>query len=73
MKWQALVLLGLVTAVACVGPRPILYPNDHLKAVGQAAARLHAAVAACKLVATANPGYPLLYEMQRVNSRSAHE
>ena len=38
MKWQALVLLGLVTAVACAGPRPILYPNDHLKAVGQAAA-----------------------------------
>lgn len=38
MKWQALVLLGLVTAVACAGPRPILYPNDHLKAVGQTAA-----------------------------------
>ena len=36
-------------------------------------ARLHAAVAACRLVAAANPGYPLLCEMQRVNSRSVHE
>ncbi len=36
-------------------------------------ARLHAAVDACRLVAAANPGYPLLSEMQRVDSRSVHE
>ncbi|MCH6558431.1 MAG: hypothetical protein IH803_09485 [Nitrospirae bacterium] len=36
-------------------------------------ARLHVAAAACRLVAAANPGYPLLCEMQRVNSRSVHE
>ncbi len=47
--------------------------EQYVEGVSGEPARLHAAVAACRLVAAANPGYPLLCEMQRVNSRSVHE
>lgn len=42
---------------ACAGPEPVLYPNDHLRAVGQA--RAEEDIAACRAMAAnagASPG-----------------
>ena len=50
---HTIVVLGVLAAVAgCAGqPRPILYPNDHLSAVGQAQA--DADLAECRRLADA--------------------
>src|SRR5436309_3006240 len=44
MKKTAIVLLTLLGLVACSGPRPILYPNAHLEAVGAAGGAVGGAV-----------------------------
>lgn len=41
---------------ACAGPKPILYPNDHLKAVGQDAAKQD--IAECREMAEAAGAKP---------------
>jgi len=48
----SLLNLSIILAMmGCAGPRPILYPNDHLKAVGQAAAKRD--IAECRAMAEA--------------------
>ena len=49
------------------------YLKRYVEGLSGEPARLPAPTAACRLVAAANPGYPLLPKMQRVNSRSVHE
>lgn len=45
----ALLVLPMVLLAACAGPKPILYPNDHLRAVGQASAEQD--IAQCRQIA----------------------
>lgn len=46
---RVLTILGVVGLVACSGPRPILYPNAHLQAVGEDAAERD--IAECRKMA----------------------
>lgn len=50
-------LLVLVLAVACAHPRPVLYPDEHLKTVGEQAARadMDRCLADAKVYLKANP------------------
>ncbi len=47
--------------------------REYIDRLSREPARLHAAEAACRLVAAANGGYPLLCAMRRVDSRNVHE
>lgn len=51
----AVYLLALLLA-ACAGPKPILYPNDHLKSVGQETAKQD--IAECRDMAEAAGAKP---------------
>jgi hypothetical protein len=51
MKRLLLSLSILLILTGCAGPRPILYPNDHLRAVGQEAAERD--IAECRELAKA--------------------
>lgn len=53
------ILLGtmtLVFLVGCAGPRPVLYPNDHFKSVGQAQSDVD--IAECQELAEAHTSSP---------------
>lgn len=52
---SAICLFALLLS-ACAGPKPILYPNDHLKAVGQDTAKQD--IAACREMAEAAGAKP---------------
>jgi hypothetical protein len=57
MKNRLLALMIAFAVVGCAGPRPILYPNPHLKSVGQETADLD--IAECRTLAKkagATPG-----------------
>lgn len=48
--YKTLIIFLLSLAVAgCAGPKPVLYPNDHLKAVGQSQAQSD--ISACQTMA----------------------
>ena len=49
MKLRGLALCIIVGLVSCAGPKPILYPNDHLKAAGEAKAEQD--IAECRAMA----------------------
>src|SRR5438093_10050883 len=56
MNKTAIVLLTLLGLVACSGPRPILYPNAHLEAVGSDTAQRD--IAECRHMAEAAGATP---------------
>src|SRR2546428_2415818 len=56
MNKTAIVLLTLLGLVACSGPRPILYPNAHLEAVGSDTAQRD--IAECRNMAEAAGATP---------------
>ena len=39
MSCNLIILIGVLLAFGCSSPKPVLYPNDHLKAVGEAQAQ----------------------------------
>ena len=49
MKNRLLALMIALAVVGCAGPKPILYPNPHLKAVGRESADLD--IAECRSLA----------------------
>lgn len=52
-----ILVMGCALLIGCAGPRPVLYPNDHLQAVGQG--RADQDIAECRQLAEgagASPG-----------------
>ena len=58
-------LLVLVLAVACAHPRPVLYPDEHLKTVGKPASHkdVDTCLAEAKVYLKANPAKPIARRM----------
>lgn len=60
-------LLALLLAAACAHPRPVLYPDEHLKSVGKPAAQkdVDECLAQAKVYLKANPAKPIARKMAR--------
>ena len=52
IKFYLLLIVFCFLFIGCAGPKPILYPNNHLKSVGQEQAEID--IAACKELAGQN-------------------
>jgi hypothetical protein len=57
----------MVLAVACAHPRPVLYPDEHLKTVGKPASQkdVDECLAEAKVYLKANPAKPIARKMAR--------
>lgn len=57
----------LIVAAACAHPRPVLYPNEHLKTVGKPVSQKDTdeCLAQAKLYLKANPAKPIARKMAR--------
>jgi hypothetical protein len=60
-------VLALVLALACAHPRPVLYPDEHLKTVGKPASQkdVDECLAQAKEYLKANPAKPIARKMAR--------